>query len=485
MNPSVSTKRNHWLQLPAELQEHILGLADPFTQYLHQRGEFYNRYLKYQEQERLNIYLEPSKWLCREVLEFWSVLFATDWPGDLRALPIHLLMKVVAPRNYSDSDKDYSVFVKNVKSRSMWRHLNDVLPFVESTGRYSDDIINILAAIAMRHMWHDFVVESGVGGISNQLYVAVNNALSGYVLYLETQGTKVSVYTWDQILRNAARFGYQEGFEVAYQRTSQHSKYILIRLAMTRGHLDLIKHIQGDSAEDLVEGFSLACRYGHVKIARFFHSRLVDEKVLIGHSVPELFNAAISKGHLEVAKFLDDRYGPFQTVDFQSVDSAAQRGCWPMLRYLSKHHRKQFRAQTYYSALSVETQTCDFDEDQIATLKFLAENVPQCRQVAMMLTARHRPQLLPNIHGSRCSDKCHPSGMDFSVRFTNESTGLEAVKFLNENCNAGCTFRALKWAKEMRRQALVEYLQTVEVRDMGIEEYKRGVHLGEHNIDIL
>jgi hypothetical protein len=87
---------------------------------------------------------------------------------------------------------------------------------------------------------------------------------------------------------------------------------------------------------------------------------------------------------------------------------------------------------------------------------FLEESVPGCQEKVLRITAYCNPDRIHIIHGPSCHPvRCHPAGIDHAAA---NKKGLVAVKYLAENCSAGCTYRAMQWAEENGNSDIVEYL---------------------------
>jgi hypothetical protein len=274
--------------------------------------------------------------------------------------------------------------------------------------------------------------------------------------------------------------------------------------------LDVVKHLRTHHNHhpkwDLGRAFEAAVFNGHLELVQFFL-----ETEGADYEIRDILRSAASGGSLNVLKLLYTRFGQTSTpiawgdvyftasssghlnimnyllsvIDLgideiqRGLEGATFHGHINIIRHYFERYRSLFSPDIFgyaVSDLDYEDPLLNLlDDPWLNVVQFLEANVSGYREKAMRITACCNPDAIRIIHGSSCHpDRCHPAGMDYAAA---HSKGLDAVKFLAEHCKAGCTYRAMQWAKENENSDIVEYLSGVQnlVREVDDEEYSRGV----------
>jgi hypothetical protein len=323
VDPAKVQVRSNWSTLPSEVRDRILDVSDSLTQYLNKHGKFYNSYLK----SRM-VGAKKTRWMYMQGLEIWKVAFNLDWPGDLRSLPLDFLR----PPPYvgsSDffSDAATSIIVWDVKSRSMWKRLRDMLFASEFISQFKTEIEHTLAGTTIRRMWPELAIEVGIplDDLSKSRKVAIRYALLGYILRLESHGgQRITRYDYDEIVCQAAILGKLDIVQYVCANGPR-SPFILAAFkAASNGYIDVVKclieHYEaaGWGRQDVKlysHLFFGAAIYGHIDVLRFLHPHLTGPVEQLVINVEKILEYAVWRGHSEVVQFMHEHYGPFPQAD--------------------------------------------------------------------------------------------------------------------------------------------------------------------------
>jgi hypothetical protein len=276
---------------------------------------------------------------------------------------------------------------------------------------------------------------------------------------------------------NAAGAGLLDVVEFLHTHRTEGCSTKALDLASTNGHVDVVRFLVENRSEGNIQSaFSKAGENGRLDVLKYLETHLA--KVPHSTNYNSIFRLAAWNGHLQVVEYLHENFGPFSDpsqnyLTAPAINEAAVEGHLPVIQFLFKHYESFFSAFTYKNVLRDGSPDQQIEEGAISVLQFLIQNHPECQKHALVITAFSRPSLVPIIHGPTCTDMCHPAVLDFAARARDDD--VETVKFLNENCRAGCTFRALQRAKRSSNVAIAEYLDGVPAREMDEQEYREGV----------
>ncbi|KAJ3416595.1 hypothetical protein HDV05_000877 [Chytridiales sp. JEL 0842] len=271
-----------WDLIPNDIYDHILDYSDALTQYLNKFGCY--------SPENLDIL--ASRQLGFLYKKVWRAAFVIDWAGPLKDLPL--------PPNQEHMQLNW-VDLTLISSRRMYDALIQISNGDESGLSVVDE-----ECVAYANGWHELVAQYRKQPEDQADYASIYGQLH-YVIQLESQGTRIGEWQWEQLLGGVILLGRLDDLKYLHQVRKMTWSDDMFQHAPESRSLELFKYMYVQrtySVEALKQALNCACKFGSLSIVTYLFNK--------GVAFPteqQAFGYALLMGHLNVLRLLHENLG--------------------------------------------------------------------------------------------------------------------------------------------------------------------------------